>query len=96
MEVDETLDNLAQNIRHVHFADLILLNVRFPKQKQVLETKLRESETTKNEEVVGGWGVQYVANYVEDVGERAHVARLHHDLDTYTHVEESFQIRSCT
>jgi hypothetical protein len=24
-----------------------------------------------------------VANYVEDVGERAHVARLHHDLDTH-------------
>lgn len=24
-----------------------------------------------------------MANYVEDVGERAHVARLHHDLDTH-------------
>ena len=24
-----------------------------------------------------------MANYVEDVGERAHIARLHHDLDTH-------------
>lgn len=35
MEIDEALDNLAQNIGHVHFADLVLLNVRVPTIKNV-------------------------------------------------------------